>query len=494
MAQINFGILDTQSPAKIGNAFIRTPEQQNANMLQAMQMQGFINQNELAQSQLRTAKRAEEGQALLGQAYAGTNFGAVGDFAGDADQSRFSSMRNHITRTLAGTPSAYLIPIELAKIAKMERENAFIKKTQGEIEAQNRKNFEDRLRQFQTGVPNVTDAAGVERYVRSTYRDDVIGPMVRSRKPENQAVADALSLYNSPGGANTWIMLNSGLSADKVADLRKINTINTDLGNSIRTDQYDAFGTKVGNSVYTPKGMTPGQTSTAATAEAQRKQTAATAEAQRKQNALQFEANQTPVAVVDPSTGKTIYVSRAEAIKKNYAPASTAEGEMLPMKEKQKREALFPKATSALREFEATADSLAGDLKTLAAHPGLESITGFAAGRLPGITSEGRAAQALYNKIVARGGFQELQNIRNASPTGGGLANISNQEGTQLKNAFAAIDRTQDFEDVSKALLRAAIETVASKGRIREAYDSTYEYRKSSKPTMPGTWGKAIAE
>ena len=171
-------------------------------------------------------------------------------------------------------------------------------------------------------------------------------------------------------------------------------------------------------------------------------------------------------------------------------------------KDRQTREAAYPKATSAVKGFEIAADNFAKDLETLAVHPGLASITGIAAGRLPGLTSAGRAAYALYDKIAARGGFQELQNLRLASPTGGALGNVSNQEGTQLKNAFAAINRTQEARDVSAALLRAAEETRASKGRVREAYDVTYEYRnpagavsvETPKTSVGGSgqWGTAI--
>jgi hypothetical protein len=67
MANINFGILDTQSPAKIGNAFIRSPEQQNANMLQAMQMQQLMDQREQAQYALGKSRREETGLAAFGE-------------------------------------------------------------------------------------------------------------------------------------------------------------------------------------------------------------------------------------------------------------------------------------------------------------------------------------------------------------------------------------------------------------------------------------------
>ena len=67
MANINFGILDTQSPAKIGNAFIRSPEQQNANMLQVMQMQQLMDQREQAQYALGKSRREETGLAAFGE-------------------------------------------------------------------------------------------------------------------------------------------------------------------------------------------------------------------------------------------------------------------------------------------------------------------------------------------------------------------------------------------------------------------------------------------
>ena len=143
-------------------------------------------------------------------------------------------------------------------------------------------------------------------------------------------------------------------------------------------------------------------------------------------------------------------------------------------KDKQKREAVYPKATSALKAFDDTSNSLIKDLAELRDHPGLSSITGIAAGRLPGVTKEGRAAQALYDKIVARGGFQALTDLKAA---GGTLGAVSNQEGTQLKDSWAAINRTQDAADVRKALDQALATVQTSKDRIRDEYDLTYEYR-----------------
>ena len=150
---------------------------------------------------------------------------------------------------------------------------------------------------------------------------------------------------------------------------------------------------------------------------------------------------------------------------------------LLTPKELQKREAAYPQATSAIKSFETKSDSFVADIEKLRDHPGLPEITGFAAGRLPGVTANGRAAQALYDKIVAKGGFQALQDLRDASKTGGALGNVSNQEGKQLTASFGAIDRKQDVKDVREALNQAIGDIQGSKTRLKEAYDMTYSYK-----------------
>ena len=158
----------------------------------------------------------------------------------------------------------------------------------------------------------------------------------------------------------------------------------------------------------------------------------------------------------------------------------------LSKKELQSREDAFPKATMAIKSFEADADELISDLERLKNHPGLSNITGVIAGRTPSLTAQGRAAQALYDKIIAKGGFQSLQDVRNASPTGGALGSISNQEGQQLKSAFSEIDQKMDAPDVRGAIDRTIQKVQGSKNRVREGYDLTYEYRAPAAPAAGG--------
>jgi hypothetical protein len=156
-------------------------------------------------------------------------------------------------------------------------------------------------------------------------------------------------------------------------------------------------------------------------------------------------------------------------------------------KEIQQREAKFPQATQAVKTFEAKTTELEKDLIALRDHPGLASITGIAAGRAPGITKDGRAAQVIYDRILARGGFKELQDMRAASPTGGALGNVSNQEGQFLRQAFSGIDRVQDKSDVQKAIDQTITDLQGSKSRVREAYDMTYDYKGGGGATKSNT-------
>lgn len=210
-----------------------------------------------------------------------------------------------------------------------------------------------------------------------------------------------------------------------------------------------------------------------------------TARALASRPPAQPRAEQPPVAVVDPNTNKVIFVDRATAIANKMTPASAIEG--LSPKEIQTREAKYPQAKTAVVTFESNAEKLAKDLETLANSKGLEGITGLIGGRTPAITKEARAAEALYNSIVARGGFNELQNIRASSPTGGALGNVSNAEGQNLRDAFAPLKLTQNASDLKGYLLRAAQETRASAGRIKETFDMTYEYKNQGGQTPTST-------
>jgi len=194
--------------------------------------------------------------------------------------------------------------------------------------------------------------------------------------------------------------------------------------------------------------------------------------------------------VVDPVTGKIVFASREQALQGRMTPATALEG--LNPKEIQTREAKYPAATLAVKTIESSSDRLAADLDELAKHPGLSGISGLIYGNTPAITKNARVALEKYKSILARGGFSELQSMRAASPTGGALGNVSNQENQYLRDAFAAIGRSQDTADLKTALESAANVARAAKQRVREAYDMTYDY-KTSRNASPAAAAPRIA-
>jgi hypothetical protein len=151
----------------------------------------------------------------------------------------------------------------------------------------------------------------------------------------------------------------------------------------------------------------------------------------------------------------------------------------------QQREAKYPQATTALKGHLTDTDNLVKDLTALVNHPGLSEITGIVAGRLPGGSKNARAAQALYDKIVAKGGFNELQKMRDNSVTGGALGNVSDTEGKRLEASFAGLDRRQDADSVKLAAKAAINQLNASKANIQDAYDLTYEYKGATGAPSP---------
>lgn len=160
-------------------------------------------------------------------------------------------------------------------------------------------------------------------------------------------------------------------------------------------------------------------------------------------------------------------------------------------KDREAREAKYPQASAAFRAANNEIDTLIKDLKNLRNHRGLGGITGSIEGRLPSVMPGSTAAQALLDKVLARGQFRELQNMRNASPTGGALGNVSNKENEALKAAFAALDQRQGATDFQSAIDDAISQLEFSKNNISQAFQDTYSYRDGASvaPTAPAGSG-----
>ena len=402
-------------------------------------IQNAQNQNALAQYQLGAAKRSEDIQNVLADAYSQS----TDPQSGEIDY-------NKLTKIVAGNRGGAQIPAilktrrEMEQAALTQRETGFkVEKAKNDFIAQAKRDTSQ----------NPSDAN------LTAFKEDLIANPLFTAAEKKQYAANVDRILAMPVDQRRSFMASQGASAGELKPT--VQTVNrggqTDILNA------PAFGgapTTVATFADVPLP---------ANVQAQKIDIA-----RQSRPPAQPPQPQPPVAVVGPD-GKQIYVTREEALSKKMTPASAMEG--LAPKEIQAREAKFPAATSAVKTFETSAEKLAVDLEKLATHPGLSGISGLIYGRTPAVTKDARAAQALYDSIVARGGFQELQNMRASSPTGGALGNVSNQEGQYLRDAFAPINRTQDTADLSRSLTEAANAARLSKQRVREAYDMTYDYK-----------------
>jgi hypothetical protein len=444
-------------------------------------IQNAQNQNALAQYQLSTAQREQETVNAMNEAYAKAYDPATGKIN-----------RNLLRETMARSGFGSKLPGIEKTLIEADKEQALLEETQGKVKAQptaleaaKTKLVGDKLaqsRNFLTGIdpadPNAP--AQLMKWHDAQHADPILGPVLAAHgvTPEQSRAQITAAIANGPQAVADLIK-QSQLGIEKFTELNKPNTTTINQNGQTQLVQTPGLG-------GAPKSVgTYADVPLPANVQNQKIQIA-----QQSRPPAQPPQPQPPVAVIDPVTNKPVLVSREEALTKRMAPASAMEG--LAPKEIQAREAKYPAATSAIKTFESSADRLTADLEKLAKHPGLSGISGLIYGRTPAVTKDARAAQALYDSIVARGGFQELQNMRSASPTGGALGNVSNQEGQYLRDAFAPINRTQDTADLSRALTEAAGATRSSKQRLREAYDMTYDYKNQGGAAAPATGGKVI--
>lgn len=148
-------------------------------------------------------------------------------------------------------------------------------------------------------------------------------------------------------------------------------------------------------------------------------------------------------------------------------------------REAAKRDAAFPKVNASLKAHEAKTDDLIELLGELKQAKGLPQLVGPVESRLPTFRQETADAEAKLKTILARGQFRELQEMRNNSPTGGALGNVSNFEIQALQNAFAQLDTAQSEESFKKAIDRAVEELQRSKRNLREKFDEDFGYREN---------------
>ena len=168
---------------------------------------------------------------------------------------------------------------------------------------------------------------------------------------------------------------------------------------------------------------------------------------------------------------------REVQLQEEEAAREAAMPEGMTAKTKVKFDEAYPKSSSALRTAVTGMDNTLIALKELIDSPGLKAISGVVGAYTPDITPEARRAAALFNQIKAGAGLAALTELKQASPAGGALGNVSNQEGNTLRDSRGAFLQTQNYEDLRDALIDYYGVLERSKANIVGAFNDTYSYR-----------------
>lgn len=416
MAQIDPNIALSVRPVQI-----ESPINQMAAL---SQLQGAQQQQQMNALKLQEYQRGEQERNALARIHADPNV-KIGS-------------PEYLTRVAQEAPGMY------ESVAARAQQRAELEE---KVEERKYKNFDRKFKFYQSIVPNISSGAGVYQYVQALHEDPDLKPILEKIQPLEAALEANLTAFEQD--PDNWRLRSSGVAPDKLVELalQKERAKREEA----RLDLEDARVRETQRHQQTMEAIS-------------------TRGADRAQ--LQLEETQRHNKVMENLDARRVGISAAAEERKAMQGEAT-----LSTKDIQKREAAYPQANAAIKGIEAKSESFIKDLKALRDHPGLSQITGLIAGRAPAITKEGRAAQALYDKILAKGGFEMLQQMREASKTGGALGNVSNQEGKQLQASFAAIDRRQDAADVKKALDTAISDVEGARARSREAFSETYSYR-----------------
>lgn len=208
-----------------------------------------------------------------------------------------------------------------------------------------------------------------------------------------------------------------------------------------------------------------------------------------------------PVAVIDPATGQTIYVSREEALRNRMQPASAAtsvkpltEGQAIKLRTDVAKD--YKAASTTLAQMDDLLDSI-DKVKTA---PGLTAATGFTGKYLPSF-SEGKAAQAETRLANLRGKVTALGKATAAMS--GAIGSIANQEWKILSDQIAALDEVKGKGPLLEQIDLVEQQARGAIARVRDTYEKTRaedferfpqfrdlpQPRRAAEPAAAGTGG-----
>ena len=151
---------------------------------------------------------------------------------------------------------------------------------------------------------------------------------------------------------------------------------------------------------------------------------------------------------------------------------------------KAQKDAAFPDAQSQFDAAYTTVKNRLADIERFKKHPAATRVIGMIDAYTPNI-GRARGAQELYNAMVAGATFDALQDMRNNSPTGGALGNVSDADIRLLKQSIGALGQAQDEEDFFESLNIYESRLKQILGRLETRFKEGYGYRLGKNWTPP---------
>jgi hypothetical protein len=176
--------------------------------------------------------------------------------------------------------------------------------------------------------------------------------------------------------------------------------------------------------------------------------------------------------------GRTVGLRERETVAEERRTQAGVAEKDLEMKEKK------AKALNSIQAIDSSfsrMSSVAGELKN---HPGLKYITGRVYSAIDPrlLGKDAMDAAAILENLKAQAFVQGTLSLRNASPTGAGVGNQSNQEGEKLQEAIAMLTRAQTTEQMQTALDNLQKLSAGTKERMWGAYEQGFG--KAERPTQ----------
>jgi hypothetical protein len=163
----------------------------------------------------------------------------------------------------------------------------------------------------------------------------------------------------------------------------------------------------------------------------------------------------------------------AQPLKQNEVPLIQSAG--ISAKNKETLMMNQPQETNALEYTVDNLRQMRNSAEAVLNHPKMQQAFGFGGTTLSKIPGTAAAdVRALLDPLKNQSFVSGLQAMRQASPTGGAVGNVSNAEGARFENLIRSLDQAQTPAQVKQSLEKIMEFMDQAEERVRNAYGRTY--------------------